>query len=373
MNRQTFCADPEDESMKSEKSKRLRKVFLIIGCILIVFLLITFLINQILTAKEKQMLTEAGYCHPVSVGTYALNVYEFGNQNGKHTFVGMSGMGIVDYSVRTGLLMDSFTDENRIVIVDRAGYGLSDDTKEPQDIDTVVSNYRTALQNAGIAAPYILLPHSLGGAYATYWVSKYPEEIEGVVFLDGTQLSNDTDFGEVSPALNRAAIAASHMGLIRLTKSLLLKSEIPGINYSDEQRKYSEALNLHHRFNDALAYEEEHANEICNTAFRAIKTNDVPKVYICAGWGFQTKEEIDEMLAWDKRECEFTGRKQPVFSEAGYDMEMLQKLRDTELQPYLDKIGNCELVLLPGIHCIYDQRPDETAEIIRDFLDRIEK
>ena len=84
-------------------------------------------------------------------------------------------------------------------------------------------------------------------------------------------------------------------------------------------------------------------------------------------------EEIDEMLAWDKQECEFTGRKQPKFPESGYDMDMLQKLRDTELQPYLDKMGNCELVLLPGIHCIYDQRPDDVAEIISDFLERIEE
>ena len=79
------------------------------------------------------------------------------------------------------------------------------------------------------------------------------------------------------------------------------------------------------------------------------------------------------MLAWDKLECEFVGKKQPKFPESGYDMDALQKLRDTELQPYLDKMGNCELVLLPGIHCIYDQRPEDVADIIRDFLDRIEK
>ena len=87
----------------------------------------------------------------------------------------------------------------------------------------------------------------------------------------------------------------------------------------------------------------------------------------------QLYEEIDEMLAWDKQECEFVGRKQPRFPESGYDMVYLQKLRDTELQPYLDKMGNCELVLLPGIHCIYDQRPEDVADIIRDFLDRIEE
>ena len=359
--------------MKSKTSKRVRKVLAILPCMIVLFLALTCIINQILVSKEKQMLTDAGYYHPVSVGEYALNVYAFGNPEGKHTFVGMSGRGVVDFSVKTGLFMESFSEENRIVVVDRAGYGLSDDTKTPQTIETVVNDYRTALKNAGIEAPYILLPHSLGGAYATCWVSLYPEEIEGIVFLDGTQLSEDTDLGEVNVMENRLAIAASQMGLVRLGKSFLLKSEIPGIHYSDEQRRYSEALNLHNRFNYAASYEEEHSNEICNTAFHEIKTNDVPKAYICAGWGFQTKEDVDEMLEWDRQDCEFTGRKQPKVSQAMYDMDMWKNARDTELQPYLDKMGNCELVLLPGIHCIYDQRPEDVAEVIREFLDRIEE
>ena len=55
--------------MKSEKSKRVKKVLATISCILILFLTITFVIHRILLSKEKQMLTEAGYYNPVSVGT----------------------------------------------------------------------------------------------------------------------------------------------------------------------------------------------------------------------------------------------------------------------------------------------------------------
>lgn len=35
------------------------------------------------------------------------------------------------------------------------------------------------------------MPHSIGGAYATYWCSQYPEEIEAIVFVDGSQLSEE--------------------------------------------------------------------------------------------------------------------------------------------------------------------------------------
>ena len=348
-----------------------RRILLTLLIILLLFTLVTFIIHRVKTNQETALLKEKGYYNPVSVGEYSLNVHDFGNQNGRHTFVGLSGRGVYDFSVRIHRFMDGLAEENRIVIVDRAGYGLSDDTKEPQTVERVVDNYRTALKNAGIEAPYILLPHSIGGAYATYWESNYPEEIEGVVFLDGTLLDGECDLSEGNVIENRAAIAATQMGLIRLAKSLLLKAEIPGMNYTDEQRKYSEALNLHNTFNHAFTYEEEHSNEICDTAYDEIKPNDVPKLYIDAD--FQTREEVDEMLAWDKRECEFTGRKQPEFPEIGYDMDLRKKYRETELQPYLDKMGNCELVLLPGIHCIYDQRPDDVADIIRNFLDRIEE
>ena len=64
--------------MKSKKPKMIKKVFLIIICIFILFLLSTFIINKILLAKEKKMLIEAGYYNPVSVGDYSLNVYDFG-------------------------------------------------------------------------------------------------------------------------------------------------------------------------------------------------------------------------------------------------------------------------------------------------------
>ncbi len=358
--------------MKSRKSRIIKKFLIIIPCIIIIFLLISFIVNKMLVSKEKKMLKKAGYYNPVSVGDYSLNVYDYGNKDGEHTFVGISGRGVYDYSVKLSLVTDRFAEDNRIVIVDRAGYGLSDDTKTPQTLETVVNNYRTALKNSGIEAPYILLPHSLGGAYATYWVSKYPEEIEGVVFLDGTQLSNNTDLDEGSVIENKLSILADQLGLVRIASPMIIKSLRPGMNYSDTQRDYSKALNLHNTFNNAVSYEELHSNEICSTAFNEIKTNDVPKVYICSSWGFQTKEEVDEMLEWDKRECKFTGRKQPSVSEKMYDMASWKNARDNELQPYLDKMGNCELVLLPGIHCIYEQRPNDIAEIIKAFLERIQ-
>ena len=115
------------------------------ACIMILFLAITFVIHRILLSKEKQMLTEAGYYNPVSVGDYSLNVHDFGIQNGKHTFVGLSGKGVFDYSVRMERLMGGLAEENRIVIVDRAGYGLSDDIRKRSRVSFFLPEHNSAI------------------------------------------------------------------------------------------------------------------------------------------------------------------------------------------------------------------------------------
>ncbi len=57
-----------------------------------------------------------------------------------------------------------------------------------------------------------------------------------------------------------------------------------------------------------------------------------------------------------------------ISSSWGFDSEPYQRARDERLMPYLDRLGNCRLELLPGDHMIYAQKPDECGRIIRDFI-----
>ena len=43
------------------------------------------------------------------------------------------------------------------------------------------------------------------------------------------------------------------------------------------------------------------------------------------------------------------------------------------LAPYLEKMGNGELVCLGDDHMIYEQKPVECGEIMKDFIDRVDK
>ena len=52
-------------------------------------------------------------------------------------------------------------------------------------------------------------------------------------------------------------------------------------------------------------------------------------------------------------------------------LNRMAELRQTILSPYADKMGNCRIVLLPGIHGIYEQKPDACGQLVKDFLDTL--
>ena len=350
-------------------------LYLLVICIL--FFLGTVSYHKIITDREIEMLREEGYYHPVSVGDYWLNTAIFGNKNGRHTIVGMAGLGMGDYSVAARQMTRSLEENNCVVFIDRAGYGLSDDTDREMTVEVIVEDYRKALQNVGVKKPYILLAHSIGGAYANYWVSNYPDEIEAVVFVDGSQLSEDAyadmpasevDFGD------RTLAFLAKLGFSRYCLREYFY-HYPD-NFTQEEQKLGDALML--MTLDSIAPVSEDAMLAQNTrvAFDGIVTNDVPKLYICASWGFKTVEEILETNKWINRQVEINGLGQEHRAEIYKDQEELKKMldlyetaREEIIYPYAEKMGNCEVVCLPGDHMIYEQKPEECGQIIKNFID----
>lgn len=77
----------------------------------------------------------------------------------------------------------------KVVLYDRPGLGKSvplSNTSSPITADQVATNLHALLSAAGIAPPYILVCHSLGGLYVQMFARKYPREVSGVVLLDAS-------------------------------------------------------------------------------------------------------------------------------------------------------------------------------------------
>ena len=70
------------------------------------------------------------------------------------------------------------------VIYDRAGTGWSDEVKLPRTAETVARELAAVLKAADVAPPYVLVGHSLGGAYIRRFAQLFPDQTAGLVFLD---------------------------------------------------------------------------------------------------------------------------------------------------------------------------------------------
>jgi pimeloyl-ACP methyl ester carboxylesterase len=68
----------------------------------------------------------------------------------------------------------------------RAGYGESQAGATPRDGARVVEELRGVLRAKGLAPPYVLVGHSLGGLYMQWYARRYPDEVAGLVLVDST-------------------------------------------------------------------------------------------------------------------------------------------------------------------------------------------
>ena len=207
------------------------------------------------------------------------------------------------------------------------------------------------------------MAHSIGGAYATWWETKYPDEIKAVVFIDGTQLSatafND-EMERTSKVENFFINLAGKLGLHRLVFR----------NYC-----YYLPNNVRSITNKAPKNEANLIDINAQKAFNQIVTNNIPKIYICASWGFNTIQEVDEYLTFirtmqEKNNLEIGSGNVSEEVKQGL-IDSCKEKRETDLKPYIDKLGNCEFVLLGGDHMIYKQKPTECGNSIKNFLQKL--
>ncbi|MEV5726224.1 alpha/beta hydrolase [Streptomyces pharetrae] len=92
---------------------------------------------------------------------------------------GASAVGLDYFGVQQGVAR--FT---TAVVYDRGGTGYSDPLPLPRTAAAVATELHELLRAQGIAGPYVLAAHSLGGAYAHRFAQLYPRDVAGLVWLD---------------------------------------------------------------------------------------------------------------------------------------------------------------------------------------------
>lgn len=82
-------------------------------------------------------------------------------------------------------VLDAVSPTASVFAYNRPGYGNSGATEAPRDGETIVEQLRQVLKHKGFHPPYVLVGHSLGGLYMQLFARKHPDEVAGIVLVDG--------------------------------------------------------------------------------------------------------------------------------------------------------------------------------------------
>ena len=190
--------------------KILKKWFLGFLSLMLLFLGATFFYHRISLQKENKFLTPMG--QTVLVNGHKINVYVEGD--GPETIVVLSGAGIASPILDFKNVSDSLSKKYKVVIVERAGYGYSEDSNQSRDVMEVLSETRQALSQADVTGPFIILSHSMASLESLAWQEKYPDEVKALVGLDWALPASYEDLKD-NQALLTVAYWSSKIGLLR--------------------------------------------------------------------------------------------------------------------------------------------------------------
>ncbi len=113
--------------------------------------------------------------------------------DGRRVFLHQSGRGgpaVVFLPGASMVSLDYFRVQQQVsrfatvVGYDRGGTGYSDPLLLPRTAAEVATELHDLLHAQHIAGPYVLVAHSLGGAYAHRFTQLYPREVAGLVWVD---------------------------------------------------------------------------------------------------------------------------------------------------------------------------------------------
>ncbi|GLZ81308.1 hypothetical protein Afil01_61150 [Actinorhabdospora filicis] len=164
-----------------------------------------------MTENQTSPATDSTTPTAPTFGSSAPPLGAFAEIDGRRVFVhreGEGGPAVVFLPGASAIGLNYYGLQRRVaefttaVIYDRGGSGYSDSMPLPRSAEDVATELRDLLHAQDIPAPYVLVAHSLGGAYAQRFAQLFPDEVAGLVWLDAFH----SDWDDYMP--EEASIAA---------------------------------------------------------------------------------------------------------------------------------------------------------------------
>lgn len=133
--------------------------------------------------------------HPVPGHIYKVDgrkMHIYCTGAGSPTIILDAGLGN-DWAI-WGKVQPELSRTTRVCSYDRAGFGWSEARRGPQDANHIADQLHGLLQQAGITGPVVLMGHSISGVYIRAYATRHPENVAGLIFVDGSTPLQDDQF-----------------------------------------------------------------------------------------------------------------------------------------------------------------------------------
>lgn len=314
----------------------------IIGVVLIVLLILAVLGISVSAAYHRYQLAGEAREYPppgkmVEVHGQQLHVYTDGE--GEKTMVFLAGHGTSNPTLDFKPLWQQLSDEYQIAVVEKSGYGWSESSKSPRDLDTILEETREALTKAGVEGPYILVPHSMSGLEAIYWAQSYPEEVEAIIGLDPVTPNVVHQIPKPPKAQLYSMYLISRIGLARFMPESDFEKNFPIVSSEalteDEKQQY---LAVFYRSSLTMPMLRE-AEALKSNGDKVLKMEAPKEIPVLL---FVSKEQDREVEGWKEA-----------------------------LTEYIVGMDHAESIELDTGHYLHYEKADRIAEETKDFLRKL--
>lgn len=204
----------------------------------------------------------------VDVGGYRLHIACVGT--GAPTIVIDAGAG--SWSLQwTAVQRSAAATGATVCTYDRAGLGWSDVSPRPRRTAQMADELHALVHNAGLAPPLVLAGHSLGAWNVRAYQARYPEEVVGLVLLDGAHEQQWTRLPAIAWELTKMSAAATRARADTVRRGGMAPADVADVlflNFVPERRADYVASMRDPRTYDTIAAE---------TASADVSASDVPR------------------------------------------------------------------------------------------------
>ena len=162
----------------------------------------------------------------VDVGGYRLDVVRAGHGSPIVVFEAGLGDPLDDWAK----IWPAIAKTTTVLVYSRAGLGRSDQPTNPSDRSArrEVGELHTLLTQLGLRPPYVMVPRSYGSILSRLYVSLWPNDVAGLVIVDGTHEQQVKRWGEID---------STYPGAFRVFFDSVLKTLPPAAAEAGETRE----------------------------------------------------------------------------------------------------------------------------------------